>query len=68
MHKEFDLHDADTEESGKILDQLGVELLPFVQLIDDKGDVYWQKSGNVTLTEIINNEAQRGTRTSSEPS
>lgn len=66
MRKEFDLYDADIEENARILDNLGVDFLPLVQLIDDKCNVFWQKAGDVTLTEI--HEAQYGTRTSGESS
>lgn len=62
----YDRRDADGVENSRLLDGLGVELLPFVQLIDDEGVIYWQKAGSVTLTDIITqkdkHEAQRATR------
>ena len=72
MKVAYDRCDADTAENSKLLDGLGVELLPFVQLIDDEGVIYWQKAGSITLTDIITqkdkNEAQRATRERGQPS
>jgi hypothetical protein len=45
--------DANQPEHEKTLDDLNVDMLPFVQLVDDNGKVVWQKSGKVTLTEIV---------------
>jgi len=45
--------DADKPQFEDLLDSLDVELLPFVRILDDKGTVIFEKSGKVSLTEIV---------------
>jgi hypothetical protein len=63
--------DGFAAENDAYLDSMGVDKLPFVQLIDDEGNVAWQKSGddNVSLKEIVNQyETQSTTRRCGKPS
>lgn len=63
----YEYYDADTEESNIFLDGFGVDVLPFVQLEDDRGT--WQSEG-VTLVDVINRlkqyDSQQATGNSSE--
>lgn len=65
---QMEVLDGNAEENQDILDEFDVDLLPFVRLIDEKGDVAWQMSGDqgVNLRKIVEQyEAQSRTRSSS---
>lgn len=49
----LDFVDANADETQDFCDEHDVDALPHVQLLDDKGDVVWQKSQTVTLEEIL---------------
>jgi hypothetical protein len=65
----MEFRDANAEIYQEFLDSVGVERLPFVQLIDEEGNVVWHRSGDngITLKEIVDQYAtQSRTGNSSE--
>ena len=63
MKLPFDFLDADSEKHSQFLDEKFVDMLPFVIIYDDNSKNIWEKSGKITLTEIVN-EIERTTRDS----
>lgn len=64
-----DIQNADDPRHEQLLDSHGVDVLPFVQLIDDVGAVVWHKRAEdgLTLKDIVD-EVKHRTGTSGEPS
>lgn len=45
--------DAMANETQQFCDQHAVDALPHIQILDEDGNVVWNKAGSVTLAEIL---------------